>query len=357
MDSPLVTAIVPVFNKAPYLLEAIESLRAQAYPNLEILIRDDGSTDSSAVVMNELSSTFPDLRIRLFFDSNRGASFSRNFLIERAAGELLCLMDADDQMAAGFIPSAVSVISAQGASVVYSDVELIGDRTGEWCPPAFDAYTIRYGNGLTTLSVLKKSLWSQVGGYNVGLPFNEDWSFFINVAQRTNGFVKLPGKYFRYRQLNSGLYRSFVNEHWAKNLAMVTMANPRLYPVEEVLSAIDELETMPVAWQTKLADHAAKHPTSPLPRILLALPAGRSGNISLYQSLLEGALSLTDEENRWIVHFLLARLFMENDSPQALSHLHAGRMLRPDFARLANPEINKILSASRNSAHTKPPLV
>jgi hypothetical protein len=354
MTTPLVSAIVPVFNKGPYLNEAIASLRAQNYPNLEILVRDDGSSDNSASVMKELERTFPDLRFRLYFDSNRGASFSRNFLIERASGDLLCLMDADDQMAPGFITAAVSAVVSQHASVVYSDVELIGDRTGEWCPPAFDAYTIRYGNGLTTLSVLKKELWSAVGGYNVGLPFNEDWSFFINIAQLTTGFVKLPGKYFRYRQLNSGLYRSFVNENWSKNLAMVTLANSRLYPVEEIINAISELESISTAWQAKLADHATKHPGSPLPRILLALPAGRCGNFPLYQSLLEAALPLAEPEIRWVVHFLLARLFLQNDPKQAVHHLHSGRTLRPDLARFANPEIQTILSASHQPDNPQP---
>jgi glycosyltransferase involved in cell wall biosynthesis len=91
---PLISVVMPVYNIAAYLDEAISSILAQTYPNIEIIIVDDGSTDDSAEVVRAWASR--DERIRPLFIAHGGAGKARNEGIKIALGEYLAFHDADD---------------------------------------------------------------------------------------------------------------------------------------------------------------------------------------------------------------------------------------------------------------------
>lgn len=90
---PLVTVFMPVYNSEQYLKEAIESIINQTYKNLELLLVDDGSTDSSVDIIN----SFSDERIRLIKNKqNMGIPFTRNVGLKEANGKYIAIMDSDD---------------------------------------------------------------------------------------------------------------------------------------------------------------------------------------------------------------------------------------------------------------------
>lgn len=91
---PLVSIVIPVYNVSAYLPECLESLMYQTYPNIEILVIDDGSTDGSGEICEAYARK--DSRIRLFHQENHGISFARNVGISRARGEFLMFLDSDD---------------------------------------------------------------------------------------------------------------------------------------------------------------------------------------------------------------------------------------------------------------------
>jgi teichuronic acid biosynthesis glycosyltransferase TuaG len=88
----LVSIIMPVFNAAPYVLQAIESALSQSYPHWELIIVNDGSTDDSEIKINAIQ----DERIRYFYQNNGGVSQARNKALEEMRGEYFCFLDADD---------------------------------------------------------------------------------------------------------------------------------------------------------------------------------------------------------------------------------------------------------------------
>jgi glycosyltransferase involved in cell wall biosynthesis len=88
---PLVSVIIPVYNSARYLGEAVGSVLAQTYRPLEVILVDDGSTDDSA----EVARSFGDA-VRLYSQANGGVAAARNRGLAMAAGELLAFLDADD---------------------------------------------------------------------------------------------------------------------------------------------------------------------------------------------------------------------------------------------------------------------
>lgn len=89
----LISVIVPLYNKEQWIMRCILSIMNQSYQNIEILIINDGSTDNSLKVV----TTFDDSRIKIFNKPNGGLSSARNYGIEKAKGEYIALIDADDE--------------------------------------------------------------------------------------------------------------------------------------------------------------------------------------------------------------------------------------------------------------------
>lgn len=89
-----VSIIVPVFNAEKYLRECIESVIAQTLGDYELILVNDGSTDNSAAICDEYSSL--DSRIQVFHKSNDGPASAKNFGMERAQGEYIIFLNADD---------------------------------------------------------------------------------------------------------------------------------------------------------------------------------------------------------------------------------------------------------------------
>jgi len=98
-ESGLVSAIIPCYNQAHFLHEAIESVLAQSYPNFEIILVNDGSTDSTADVVRRYSP------VRYVYQENAGLSSARNTGLKKSRGEYVVFLDADDRL----LPEALQV--------------------------------------------------------------------------------------------------------------------------------------------------------------------------------------------------------------------------------------------------------
>ena len=100
-----VSVIVPVFNSEKYINRCIESILCQSYSNLEIILVDDGSTDSTY----DICKSFFDQRILLLQKENGGASSARNYGLLKAKGKYICFVDSDDVVDADPSPPQCSV--------------------------------------------------------------------------------------------------------------------------------------------------------------------------------------------------------------------------------------------------------
>ncbi|MDE7478361.1 MAG: glycosyltransferase family 2 protein, partial [Lachnospiraceae bacterium] len=103
MNDPLISVIVPVYNVEKYVMRCIESILAQTYTNLEILLVDDGSTDASGKICDELAKK--DVRIRIIHKENGGPSDARNVGIQEARGEYYLFVDSDDWISENLLES------------------------------------------------------------------------------------------------------------------------------------------------------------------------------------------------------------------------------------------------------------
>jgi glycosyltransferase involved in cell wall biosynthesis len=95
MDSGLVSIVIPTFNSAPFIAEAIQSVQKQTYVNWEIIVVDDGSTDGTVAIISEFQAS--DNRIQLYkLPVNSGTGIARNLGVEKAKGKYIAFLDADD---------------------------------------------------------------------------------------------------------------------------------------------------------------------------------------------------------------------------------------------------------------------
>lgn len=121
---------MPVFNGAPYVGEAIESIMGQTYERLELLIVDNASTDKTKEVLKAYKKRFPN-RIKLYtFGTNEGAFIASNFALTKAKGRYIAMMDADDIAHKTRIAKEVSYLEANSGTVVVGSQATIIDGRG-----------------------------------------------------------------------------------------------------------------------------------------------------------------------------------------------------------------------------------
>lgn len=124
-SKPLVSIIVPTFNRALLLRAALASLLCQSWTNLEVVVVDDGSTDNTAAVIAEAAEK--DKRVRYFRQKNGGVSSARNTGLLKARGDLIAFLDSDDLWYAWKLEAQVAVLAAlKDVGMVWTDMNAIG---------------------------------------------------------------------------------------------------------------------------------------------------------------------------------------------------------------------------------------
>ena len=115
-SEPLVSVVVPVYNIEKYVRKCLDSLLAQSYEKLEIVVVDDGSTDSSGVICDEMA--LGDKRMKVFHKKNGGLSSARNYGIKKSKGKYICLVDGDDSVKRDFVKVMVQEAEEKDVDIV-----------------------------------------------------------------------------------------------------------------------------------------------------------------------------------------------------------------------------------------------
>lgn len=115
MQAPKISMVVPVYGVEPYLRECLDSIVAQSYRNLDIILVDDGSPDGCGKICDEYAAS--DDRIRVIHQENAGLSAARNVGIREAQGEYLCFVDSDDAVHPEFVSALYGACVRTGAEI------------------------------------------------------------------------------------------------------------------------------------------------------------------------------------------------------------------------------------------------
>ncbi|WP_157807355.1 glycosyltransferase family 2 protein [Hymenobacter chitinivorans] len=195
---PLVTIVALCYNHAPFLAEALDSILAQTYPNLEVLLVDDASTDGSADILREYAARHPGWQLRLL-PANQGNCRAFNQAFRESSGEFVLDFATDDVLLPQRIAEQVACFQRlePDYGVVFTDAELIDetsrfvrhhyrrDAAGLHPRPAtgwvFADVLSRYFISTPTM-LMRRATLAQLGGYDETLAY-EDFDFWVRAAR------------------------------------------------------------------------------------------------------------------------------------------------------------------------------
>nr|MDQ2960851.1 glycosyltransferase [Candidatus Dormibacteraeota bacterium] len=203
---PLVSVVVPVYNPAPrWLDEMIQSVRAQVYDNWELCIADDRSPDPSvAEALRRWAMADPRIRV-VFRTENGNIAAASNSALGLATGELVALLDHDDVLRPHALHSVVARLQVDhDADILYSDEDKIlldGSRGQVVFKGGYDPDYILSTNYVCHLSVFRRSLIADVGGFRTGLDGSQDHDLVLRTAERATSIVHVPDVLYSWKQV------------------------------------------------------------------------------------------------------------------------------------------------------------
>jgi glycosyltransferase involved in cell wall biosynthesis len=197
---PLISVIIPAWNAADFLPEAIASIRSQTYAALDVIVVDDGSTDGTAALIEEWPG------VRYLRQGNSGPSGARNAGIDAAQGELLAFLDADDLWTPDHINKLLPPLLAEreakfawGASRVHQRCE---DAAGS---PRWEVLHESQPQFLIGSGLYRRSAFEVVGRFDPTLRFAEDVDWIATARQKGVPHVQIPDVVLIYRKHEGGM--------------------------------------------------------------------------------------------------------------------------------------------------------
>lgn len=229
-ERPLVSVVIPCYNLGEFLRDAVDSVRAQTLGAIEIVIVDDGSTETATrATLGELALE----GVTVVHTVNQGLSAARNAGVARARGKYILPLDADDRIAPRFLEQATAVLEADAdIGIVYGRVELFGEARGLWEQPDFSMPDMLLENLIVATALFRRDDWERLGGYRTKMIYGwEDWDYWLALVALGRKVVRLPDVVFYYRIRNGSMttrmtyvqkIRMFMNlllRHWSLYLS------------------------------------------------------------------------------------------------------------------------------------------
>ena len=225
-ESEQISVVIPLYNKEAEIERTLLSVINQSLKPREIIVVDDGSTDSSADIVRQIIERYPEHNIRLVSQTNAGVSAARNRGIEEATGEYIALLDGDDCYLTGYIAEVCRLMTYYPASDCFStgfDIVNHDKRIAAPCPehegeinPAVEAMLGGYPI-IPSTATIRRSTLQTVGGFPVSMRMGEDQWVWVRLMQHGAKFCFSPMSLVRYSRTASNrsaaIYRSEQSKH------------------------------------------------------------------------------------------------------------------------------------------------
>ena len=214
-----VSVVIPAFNSAEFMAETLDSVFAQTYPHYEVIVINDGSSDTED--LERVLQRYPS-NLRYIKQENQGAAVARNAGLRAATGDLVAFLDADDTWLPTFLEKQMKLLSTTNADLVFSDALLFGDspldgRTfmeidvprGEVTAENLLAVKVTV---LTSTVLAHKQPILDVGMFDVSLRRGQDFDLWLRLAKAGVRFAYTRDVLAHHRIVESGLSGGTISQ-------------------------------------------------------------------------------------------------------------------------------------------------
>lgn len=284
-----VTVIIPSYNYADYISDAIESVLNQTKKPTRIIVIDDGSTDESVRIAKKYS------QVEVITKKNAGVIATKNIGVGLVTTSWSLFLDADDILEPNYIEEMLKESRKRSADVVYSDMVYFGSKTGVFKAVEFSVEKLTEGNFIHNSALINSSLLKAVGGYKPEMHGGyEDWELYLSLAEAGAVFAYCRDTHLKYRQHGSSLGR---------NNEATQQAEALLDQVRRLHSNLYSRTHRNRTWRVKLGRLMLKHPEV----MLIALCLLPISSILAIRNYLAGVKNRTVHGTRAYIHNKEAR--------------------------------------------------
>ena len=237
-EAPLVSVLVPAFNRVSLIEETLKSVLTQDYAKVELIVVDDGSTDGTFEVLESYREQGSLTLLTHEGRANRGQSAALNVALRNAQGKYICILDSDDLFMPGKISTQVAFMERNpGIGLVYGMGEGV-DEEGNWLYDIHSENHVEPNDPNEVLvdcyfllpqnSMVRRSVYDQVGYFEEAFRAAQDHDMLIRIAEVTD-CAFIPVKLFQYRRHGDSISSRGAELRWKTGFRILERAAAR-YP-------------------------------------------------------------------------------------------------------------------------------
>lgn len=236
--SAQISVIIPAFNRAPYIEETLASVFEQEYPNIEVLVVDDGSSDGTYEILEKYRDQGAIELLTHAGRANLGQSAALNFGLRKASGEYIAFLDSDDMFASGKLEQQARFLASNpDVGMVYGQAHAVDaegnflfevpnnehEEPGDPNLLLLDCYMALPGGAL-----IRKSVLDKVGFFEETFRAGQDHDMALRIMEATNT-AYLPELAFYYRKHGDSISAKGLERRWKTGIEILDRARKR-YP-------------------------------------------------------------------------------------------------------------------------------
>lgn len=229
-----ISVIIPAFNEQSVIKNCVDSLLKQSEQDFEIIVINDGSTDKTLEILQELEKEV--LHLKILEQNHKGPGAARNLGAQNAKGENLVFVDADMVFEKDFLKKLIEPIGKQGVIGTFSKEEYLLNKTNNWArfwninlgrrPEKL--HPDNYPDRQNVFRAIKKNEFDRVGGFETQIGYTDDWSLSRKLGKLA---VNAPGAVF-YHKNPENLYEVWKQARWfGKNEFLTRNFVRRIYSI------------------------------------------------------------------------------------------------------------------------------
>ena len=214
----MISFVMPNYNDSDTIGEAIESIFDQDYPNIEMIVVDDGSTDDSLKVLAKKQKKFKQLKV--IKGRHKGACYARNLGAKEATGKYLSFLPADAVLYPGVVRTWVNHLEDNPEyEFLYGGYRFVDSETRatvhNYMSEPFDAYFLKTANYIDGSFPLTRDLYERMGGWDTSIKSLQDWDFWLNatIEHGAKGMY-LPEVFFETTMPHAGGLSDDSHRNW-----------------------------------------------------------------------------------------------------------------------------------------------